>query len=770
MSQSVVTAPPRRRRPRRALRIVLVTMLVLAVIGIGGFLTAYALISVPKPNELAQSQTSIVYYADGKNEIGRFSTVNRESVTLRSIPKDAQHAMLAAEDRDFYDNPGFSPTGIARAVWSAVSGGSRQGGSTITQQYVKNYFLSQDQTLGRKARELVISIKIEQEQSKDEILENYFNTIYYGRGAYGIQAASRAYFGKEVGKLTVGEGALLASVIRAPSLYDPSLGASQKKNAQDRVDYVLDGMVSQGWLSAAERKGITFPTVVEPKQRQTASGPNGYLMAYVKSELTSRLGLSEEDLDRGGLRVTTTISRAAQQAAINAVEKERPTGGKADGIRVGLASIVPGDGAIRALYGGANYAKQPYSSATQAQLQGGSTFKVFTTVAALQKNVSLRTRLDGSSPRYFDEFKGGGNADGKVSNFGNHDYGNLDVATALAKSSNTAFAQLNIDVGPAATRDAAIALGVPSTTPGLSDNPANVFGTASPRVIDMANAYATLAAKGKRAEPYLISKVTAVGGWLEPYAQQPVLADAVSPEVAADTLVAMEDVVQEGTATAARAVGRPAAGKTGTTDENRAVWFDGVTPQLATAVGMYLPTSDGGSEPMRGIAGLSEVTGGSYPVAIWTSFMRAALDGVPEEDFPERAGIGDGDVQDWAPEPTQEPEPSRTEESSQTPSEEPTPTTSGPTWSPTDRVEPAPSESDTGGEQDATPSQTNGRARAGESGRSRDSGDSGDANSDANGGAEQGAEQNEGGAQGAAPDRPAAQAPERRVGVPTPSP
>ncbi|MDO5712311.1 MAG: transglycosylase domain-containing protein, partial [Micrococcales bacterium] len=442
----------------------------LVLLGLATFAVAYLLIPVPDPNERAQAQTSIIYYADGKTEMARFAQVNRESVPLEQVPLPVQRAMLAAEDRSFYDNPGFSPTGIGRALWAAVTGGQRQGGSTITQQYVKNYFLTQDQTVGRKLRELIISVKVEQQLSKEAILQDYLNTIYFGRGADGIQAASRAYFGQDVKTLDVAQGALLASVIRAPSLYDPSLGAEQKQNAEQRFAYVLDGMVEQGWLSAAQRRTAAFPKVLDPKPRSSASGPNGYLVAMVKSELASKIGLSDAEIDRGGLRITTTVLRKNQTAAIEAVEQKRPSGGKADDVRVGLASVKPGDGAILALYGGKNFATQPYNAATQAQLQAGSTFKVFTLVGALEKGISTKTPFDGSSPQYFSEFRGGGNANGRVTNFGGESFGFLSVRDALAKSVNTIFAQLNIRVGPQATVNAAVKLGLPANTLGLADN------------------------------------------------------------------------------------------------------------------------------------------------------------------------------------------------------------------------------------------------------------------------------------------------------------
>src|SRR5665811_561517 len=247
---------------------------------------AYATISIPQPNDLANAQASIIYYADGKTELARISEINRESVPLSQIPLHVQHALLAAEDRTFYQNNGVSPTGIGRALIVALKGGPTQGGSTITQQYVKNYFLTQDRTISRKAKEFIISIKIDQQESKNTILANYLNTIYYGRGAYGIQTAARAYFGVDASKLTVAQGALLASVIRGPAFYDPNLGAQQKASATARVKYVLDGMVTEGWLSPAERARTTFPKTLA-RTKQAKGGTVGYITREVRNELTS---------------------------------------------------------------------------------------------------------------------------------------------------------------------------------------------------------------------------------------------------------------------------------------------------------------------------------------------------------------------------------------------------------------------------------------------------------------------------------------------------
>ncbi|MEO7268521.1 MAG: transglycosylase domain-containing protein [Knoellia sp.] len=672
----------RRSWPRR----ILYTLIGLFVLGVAGVGVAYYMTDVPKPNDLAVAQTNVFYFADGKTEIGRISEQNREDVELKQIPLPVQRAMLAAEDRNFYENNGISPTGIARAVWVAVKGGAAtQGGSTITQQYVKNYFLSQDRTLSRKAREILISVKIDGQQSKDEILQNYFNTIYYGRGAYGIQTASKAYFNKDVSKLTPAEGAFLAAAIRGPSFYDPRLGASQKKNAQTRSAYILDAMVTQGWLTAEQRAAATFPTDKQFVKYTAPStkGTNGYVMELVKTELAKKLKLTEADISRGGLRVVTTIDAKKQKAAEEAVADRIPKESK--DLHVGLASIKPGDGAVEALYGGADYAKNQFNTATDATMQAGSTFKIFALIAALQSgDLSIRNSFDGESPQYFDEFENSaGKTDfarrGGVKNFNDNDFGRITVATATANSVNTVYAQLNVIAGPKNTAAAATKAGV---TAKLDVNYANVLGTDDVKVIDMANAYATLAANGKKATPYYVKSVTSTNGSFD-YKAKPVTTQAFDAKLVSDVVYCMQQVIERGSGEyAGERLNREAAGKTGTSSDNYSAWFDGFTPQLATAVGMY--KGDGKkveANQMNDVPGYGAITGATIPVRIWTDYMRVATEGMEKLKFPEPSYIN----KNAAPTPTPRPETTtqRPSATTEAPSSTPSPTTPSSTPTPT---------------------------------------------------------------------------------------
>ena len=529
----------------------------LFLFGLAGIAVAFAAVQIPGSNELADAQTTIIYFDDGKTEMARMAELNRESVALSQVPEHVKKAVIAAEDRDFYTNSGVSPSGIARSIWQALKGADVQGGgSTITQQYVKNYFLTQDRTVDRKLREMIIAIKIDRDLSKDQILEGYLNTIYFGRGAYGIQTASKAYFNKDVSQLTVAEGAVLASVINAPSLFDPALGAKQKTNLTNRVTYVLDGMVSQGWLNAADRAAAVMPETQAKAPSRTLSGPTGYLAVAVRKELTARLKLSNEDIDRGGLRITTTVSKKAQDAAVAAVDKNMPKT-KAENVYAGLVAIRPGDGAVVAMYGGADYQARQFSAATDATIPAGSTFKPFALIAALQQGISTHTTFDGSSP-----MKDASLGITRLENYANQSFGTIDLRKATASSINTAYIRLNAKITPTATRDAAVAAGLPADTLGLGTEITNVLGTSSPHVIDVANAYASIAAEGRRAAPYLVKRVTSPAIDVD-YTMAPQVVEAFSKDVAADTIDAMETVTSTGgTASRASGLGRPSAGKT----------------------------------------------------------------------------------------------------------------------------------------------------------------------------------------------------------------
>jgi membrane peptidoglycan carboxypeptidase len=574
------------------------------------------------------SQSTIIQYSNGE-EIGRVGTQNRQIVPLAKIPLNVRHAVLAAEDRGFYSNRAFSVTGILRAVLNNLKGGSLQGGSTITQQYAKTAFLTPSRTIQRKIKELVISIKLENQLSKDQIFESYLNTIYFGRGSYGVMTASQQYFNRNVDQLTNAQAAVIASILRSPGLYDPAFKKGNLERLKGRFEYVKQGMIDAGWLDKAAAKKMTFPTVAPRSTSGQLSGPKGHIIEAVTKEL-SKLGFSQEQLLVGGLVIKTTLDQKAQQSAVDAVNKFYPSKAP-DNLHIGLVAIRPGTGEIVALYGGRDYLQRQLSDATQSIALAGSTFKPFAIVAALEQGIPLTSMWNGDSPQVFDD----AGKPYEVSNYGDEGWGQIDLLYATKHSVNTVFVPLGIKVGPTAVVDVARRAGIPESV-AMMPTPSVVLGVASPHVIDVANAYATFAAQGIKSKPYLVAQVIGSNKGVLYEAKQETQ-EVFSKEVMADLTYALKGVVTGGTGAAALALGRPAAGKTGTSQSNASAWFSAYTPQLAASVALF---RDSASESLNGIGGLNSVTGGTFPAKIWTAFMKGALKDEPVMDFPAPANIG----------------------------------------------------------------------------------------------------------------------------------
>ena len=597
-------------------------VLLLGAIATSVFAVALARTNVPTPNELATSEATIVYYADGKNEVGRLGEATRRSVTLDDIPVDVQQAVLAAEDRDFYNHGGISPIGIARAAFNNVTGGNTQGGSTITQQYAKIAYLSQDRTWTRKINEALLAFKLETVVSKDQILEDYLNTIYFGRNANGIEAASIAYFGKNVNELDYTEGAVLASVIKSPSTFalDENI-----KELRGRWNYVLDSMVETGALSQKQRDSAAFPEILPLKQGDRLGGQVGYLLTAVEQQLLAQ-GFDEEEIQRGGLTVISSFDRRAQRAAQRAVKNNGPESGT-EGLRIGLAAVRPGTGEVLAMYGGSDFIKDQINNATRPFAQAGSTFKPFALAAALEQGVPLQSLWNGDSPSTVNGYT--------FSNYGDNSYGTVSLLQATELSINSAYVELEADIGVGSVAEAALGAGIPAGTPGMNLDSLDltfVLGTASPSGLNVATAYATFADGGTRTGNTFITKVTGSnGGLLYEYEAESV--PVFDADIANTVNYALQKVVTAGTAKAAQALGRPAGAKTGTTDDNKSAWFAGYTPQIAAAVLMAKEDAEGIPISMSGTGGLRTVTGGSFPAAIWTAFMKDALKKEPIVEF-----------------------------------------------------------------------------------------------------------------------------------------
>jgi len=645
----------------------------LLLMGVG-----YAVTDVPEPNESATATATRILYSD-RSEMGRVGEQNRIPVRLDAVPDDVQRAVLAAEDRNHYTDPGINPRGIARALFANVRGGGvEQGGSSITQQYAKNAFLTQERTFSRKIKEVFIALKMSRTVSKDQVLEDYLNTIFFGRQASGIEVAANSYFGIPAAELTVAQGAVLASSIKSPALLDPE---KHPEDARDRWEYVLDGMVSEGWLSESERAQQVYPEVLPAgagNRNNDFSGPKGHVINAVLDELSER-GFAEDRLSAGGLTVQTTIRKNAQDAAIAAVQEITGDAPGDEDLQGALVSVEAGTGQVWAYYGGATGTGFDFANQGVGR-QPGSSFKPYVLAAALEQGTSLRSTFDGNSPKDFPGVEDG------IDNFGDQDFGRVDLVEMTQRSINTAYYELGLEVGPTAVAELAHKAGIPDSVPLVSSdgvtNGSISLGGYEVHVLDQAVGFATFANGGQAVQPYLVVSVQDGDGQSLYEAEFRPGERAFSEDVAADATFAMQAVVESGTGRGARLDGgRPAAGKTGTSSENKDAWFVGFTPQLSTAVWL------GYAQPQTIRIDGVEATGGGFSTRIWKAYTDAALEGVEEEDFPEPANVGSrqGSSEQSSPRPR-----TRTTRAPQTTAPEPTET--APTEEPVVTAEPEPTE------------------------------------------------------------------------------
>ena len=629
---------------RRSIYVAAVAVILLPIITFG---MAYMIVEVPKPGDIRTNQVSTILASDG-SELAKIVPPegNRVDVNIDQIPVHVRDAVMAAEDRDFYSNPGFSFTGFARAAKNNIFGeGDTQGGSTITQQYVKNALVGDARSgLGgiiRKAKELVISTKMSSEWSKDQVLQSYLNIIYFGRGAYGIGAASKAYFDKPVEQLTVADGCLLAALIQQPSGLDPAVNP---EGSLTRWNWVLDGMVEIGALSPTDRAAQVFPPTVPPDQAQNqnqTTGPNGLIERQVQKELLDLFDINEQTLNTEGLQVTTTIDPKAQAAAEEAVTETLD--GQEPDMRSAVVSIDPKTGGVKAYYGGTD--AQGFDFA-QAGLPTGSSFKVFALVAALEQGIGLGYQVD-SSPLDVNGIK--------ITNVEGGGCGTCNIAEALKRSLNTAYYRLMLKLknGPSDVAKAAHEAGIADSFPGvehtLSEDgeggPPNngiVLGQYQSRVLDMASAYATIAASGVYHRPHFVQKVVnAEGQVLFDAAGEDNSGEQRIDKAVADNVTAAMQPIAAYSNGHALAGGRPSAAKTGTnqlgdTGDNRDAWMVGFTPSLSTAV--WVGTTQG-DKPLQNKWG-GAVYGSGLPSDIWKATMDGALEDTENESFPKPTEIG----------------------------------------------------------------------------------------------------------------------------------
>ena len=676
-------------------RFVLGTFLLGVLSLIGAFMWAYNTIKVPKPSEFALAQSSTVYYADGSTEMGKFAEIDRVSVDASTLPDYVGNSVVASEDRSFYSNKGVDPKGIARALFNNLRGGDTQGASTLTQQYVKNYYVDTTSSYSGKFKQAIMAIKIDREKPKKEILGDYLNTVYYGRGAYGIEAASQAFFGHPAKDMSPSEAALLAGILPSPSAWDP---AENPDKAQERWGRVLqfmldDGYITQAQYNEAKQTGMPKKTK-EPQTKQVYSGTNGYLLQMVRSELESKAKLSPEQIDTGGFKIVTTINKKDQEAAVNAVKSLPP--GASPNLHKALVSIDPKTGGLLALYGGDDYLINQVNTSTDAIAQAGSTFKPFALVAALDNGWSLESGYPATSPMTIEghEFQ----------NFKNVSLKWASLTQATEQSLNTPYLQLNQelmnaeDLEEGITAKVANRAGYPENTEGLKTPEQrtlvqNVLGSASPHTIDIATAYSTFASQGIRHDTHIVASLKNPDG-TDRYTADTKGHREFDEDVMADTTYALQQVVSGPNGSAdkvAAKMDRPVAAKTGSSSDNKSAQFVGFTPQVVTAVTLYQTGTDGSEESIEPWGEYDEITGSTYPADIFIDYMNVAHEGLEVEDFPPAAELlatRGGTVPQTA-KPTGEPE----EEATTTPTAPPEATatpTPQPTTEPTPQGTPQP--------------------------------------------------------------------------------
>lgn len=644
-----------------------------------------AMVNTPDPNKAAKAQNNVYYWADGSQMVATGGSMNRQIVPISSIPRSMRDAVIAAENETFETDKGVDPMGIARAVWKMATGGSTQGGSTITQQYVKNTYLDSDQTLKRKVTELFIAIKLGVTEEKDKVLAGYLNTAYYGRDAYGIQAAARAYFGKDSQDLNPAECAFLASVLKGPNLYNPDGGigaaatpALNEQRARKRWAWVLDREVEVGRMDKAERekyKDADFPPRVESEQARGMTGQIGYLVDTAKTYVMKTKGITVEQMALGGYRIKTTFEKPKVDALVKAVEDTRngfiDEKARADTdtfVQFGAASVDVKSGALVALYGGPGWDQKYFSNnANTSGVPVGSTWKPYVLAAAMEygtqyskgRGISVDSKYQANDLTVINNRDGKPLRDAsgnpfKQKNEATTPFGYVTLNEAMEKSINVPFAQLVFDVGHDKVREVAMSTGLLEESLNPNNDASFALGTSTPSAIRMADSYATFAASGTHREPYSVTEVWKNGEKLSGF-EVPKEQRAMDSAVADNITKVLENVVQNGTGKKAKKLGRPAAGKTGTTDQNKSAWFVGYTPELSTSVVLFRSdpnSADKALISMSGVGDIPSIHGGDIPAEIWTEYMSQALKGVPVKPFPEAEDIGVTADSAGAPSPT----------------------------------------------------------------------------------------------------------------------
>jgi penicillin-binding protein 1A len=589
-----------------------IAALLVVVLASAAFATVYLTAPIPTAEQLGGFEPSVVLDQEGERVETLEAAELRRDVRLDELPDHVPEAVLAAEDRRFYDHSGFSTRDIIRAAWSNLTpGGTRQGASTISQQYVDIALVETSGGYLGKLREAAIAARVDDEVDKDRVLDAYLNQVPFGRDAVGIQAASQTYFGVDAADLDLHQAATLAGIIAAPTAYDP---ARNPQAAAQRRDFVVDGMHRMGILDsgqADELIGAELPELRDEPLRDF--GANTYFLETVRDQVPELLDDFDGNVDEG-LVIHTTLDQRAQSLAV-----EELAAHLSDVSYTGAAvTIESHTGAVRALAGGLDAGEQQYNVATSGDRQAGSAFKTFALAELVAQGYDPDSSRVDAPEEYDIEVSGG--EDATVGNYSGDGHGEVSVREATTESINTAYVRLGEVLGPDRIATTAHDLGIGSE---LHEYPSLVLGTAEVRPFELTVAYATLAASGTRHEPYLVERIEDATGEVL-YEHEPDAEEVIDPNVAHMVTDVLVEAVESGTGTAAD-LPRTNAGKTGTTNDYRDAWFVGYTPQHTTTV--WVGNLD--NSPMAG-----EVAGGSLPAQIWGAYMTAFVEAFDAEEFP----------------------------------------------------------------------------------------------------------------------------------------
>ena len=595
---------------------------------------AYVYAKLPLDLNIRQEQTSYLFDLDGNQLTTLEQGVDRRELDFEDMPEVIRQAVIAAEDEDFYTHSGVDLMAIVRAAWANVTGGQiEQGGSTITQQYVRNVFpeVGTEQTISRKIKEVLLAIKLERALDKREILTRYLNTVYFGEGAYGVEAAAQTYFRQHARKLDLGQAATLAGLISGPELYDP---VDNPAAAVERRDHVLDRMVELGFVTESEAATVKGNLEVEVAQtkRGYAGKPEAYFIDWARRYLQKRYG---RDLYTSGFRITGSLDPEWQAKAVAAVEASPYTGDDPGSPTAALVAIDVDTGEVRAMVGGRSFAVDQTNLATGdggTGRQSGSAFKAFTLGAAIEEDISLSSTFSG--PSSIDLEDEGCPGWDQVSNYGDSGQGTMNLVSATAASVNTIFAQLVIEVGPQDVATFAHKMGIrsPLELEGGYVPCSITLGTLEVTPLEMTEAFATFASQGVRHTATPVNRIKGPNGRVVFEAADRRGRQVMEENDALQAIYAMKAVVSSGTASGAVSQPYEVFGKTGTTDDDSDVWFCGSSTEVAACVWVGHPS---------GRVSMPGATGGTVAAPIWNAFMTSIAGDITPGEFEDPDLTGD---------------------------------------------------------------------------------------------------------------------------------